>query len=889
MNFRKTIQKIMALGVGAAFVGATVMSAAAADLKDYPAPFVQDGKFNAVLVVGDEAASSDVIGSVDVATTLQYAAKVKKTVNTGGGSSVSLAGDSKKVEESTNLLELGENLTSIRSSITSSDLKALQDGSITNQYGTHTYTQILELPKYAYVRFLRDTQNDAEVHVDNVPADYLLLPRNTTSATTHAYNLKLSFSPALKSDHATSGTNHLKDVKNKKIKILGKEYEILKADHSAYGNLKLTLMAGAVRDVMNEGDSKTFTLGGKDYEVTLDFVGSTEAKFIVNGQVTDSLKESDTFRLTDGTEVGVVDILAQEFAGGKRAVDFTVGASKIVLEDTATFTKGAGGTVTIGSKDSSYVKTDIVSATDTGINDSSSRVTISSIEIYYDPSSVLYVGKGESGSAIAEAVEGEKNVFFLNGFDYKYEGLTFDSPEEVKIKPAGSQDYKLNFKNKAGIQYSAPLFTLVGGNITLGQSTSTTARRTLVLNESQNITKDDYLLVSKNKYSRVLQFKDAAPGSSTTDNSGTVKFKDVGSGDTFEVTYASLTGDLVLDGNTYRVTVHSDSSNSPVRVDMDGSGSTGTNAVGDDSNDGIYTFNEAYITLPQLSGPLGPNLTANPNGGGELIVAGGVGNITLVQITSPQDEDSQRSTSGVVFTVSSDGKLDLSTVNGTFDNVADVATTTLSSGLYQIGDSAVKYEGYTYFLADDGTNLGQYGMKVLYDKKSTTATDQDEVAISVPKTSTRANVFVTSGAVSKTESTSKEGEVVYYETTPVEVGSAKLASEVPNIKTVNAIVVGGPCANTAAAALMGNPADCAAGFEEGKAMLKLYENGNNVALLVAGYSAMDTRRAARVLANYETYKGKLVGKEVVVAGTSFTDISVSAPAPKAAATTEASA
>ncbi len=883
MNFRKTIKRIMALGVSAAFLGATMGAAVAADLKDYPAPFVKDGAFDAIIVVGDNAKADDVIGSVDISTSLQYATKVKKTVATGGSGTVSLSGDSKKVEESTNLLELGENLTSVRASVTSTDLKSLKDGSITNQYGTHTYTQVLDLPKYAYVRYLRDTQNDAEVHVDNVPADYLILPRNLTAATTHVYNLKLSFSPALKSDHSTSGNNHLKDVKNKKLKILDKDYDILKADHTAYGTIKLVLMAGSTRDVMNEGESKTFTVGGKDYDVELTYVGSAETKFSVNGQVTDTLKEADTYKLSDGTELGVVDILAQEFAGGKRSVEFTLGASKLVLEDTATFTKGAGGTVTIGSKDSAYVKTDIVTATDTGLNDSSSKVTISSIEVYYDPSSAVYVGKGESAAAIAEAVEGEKGVFFLNGFDYKYEGLTFDSPEEIKIKPAGSQDYKLNFKNKAGIQYSAPLFTLVGGNITLGQSTSSTARRVLVLSEGQNVTKDDFFLVSRNKYSRIMQLKDVSTGSSTTDNSGTLKFKDVGSSDTFEVTYASLTGDLVVDGNTFRVTLASDATTSPLLVDMDGSGSTGTNAVGDDSNDGIYTSNEAYITFPQLSGALSRNITFNPNAPSIEPGTYNVTNITVVQVTSPQDEDSQRSTVGVVFTVSSDGKLDLSTVNGTFDNVADVATTTLSSGLGQVGDSAVKYEGYTYLWADDGTSLGQYGMKALYDKKSTTSTDQDEATVWVPKTATRANVFVTSGDTTKSETKVAEGQLTYYETTPIEVGAAKLASEVSNVKAQNAIVVGGPCANDAAAELMGNPADCTAGFVEGKGMIKLFENGDNVAVLVAGYSAMDTRRAARVLANFDSYKGKLMGKEVEVAGTSLTQITVSAPAPKAAA------
>ena len=73
--------------------------------------------------------------------------------------------------------------------------------------------------------------------------------------------------------------------------------------------------------------------------------------------------------------------------------------------------------------------------------------------------------------------------------------------------------------------------------------------------------------------------------------------------------------------------------------------------------------------------------------------------------------------------------------------------------------------------------------------------------------------------------------------------------------------------------MLGNPADCTAGFAPGKAIVKLFENKGKVAVLVAGYDALDTRRAARVLANHQDYV--LKGKEVVVTGTSLTDIRVS--------------
>ena len=64
MKLRKTIKKIVALGTGLTMLSATILGASAAtmDLANYPSPFITDGKFSAVLVVGDKAAAEDVIG-----------------------------------------------------------------------------------------------------------------------------------------------------------------------------------------------------------------------------------------------------------------------------------------------------------------------------------------------------------------------------------------------------------------------------------------------------------------------------------------------------------------------------------------------------------------------------------------------------------------------------------------------------------------------------------------------------------------------------------------------------------------------------------------------------------------------------------------------------------
>ncbi|MDD5087045.1 MAG: hypothetical protein PHV16_04805 [Candidatus Nanoarchaeia archaeon] len=101
-----------------------------------------------------------------------------------------------------------------------------------------------------------------------------------------------------------------------------------------------------------------------------------------------------------------------------------------------------------------------------------------------------------------------------------------------------------------------------------------------------------------------------------------------------------------------------------------------------------------------------------------------------------------------------------------------------------------------------------------------------------------------------------------------------LDTQIKSVKENNAIVVGGPCVNMAAAELMGFPVNCDDGFYPGKAKIKLFQGlsgqKNNTALLVAGYSAMDTKLACGVLSRYKEYK--LEGKDIETSGSILNDI-----------------
>lgn len=161
-----------------------------------------------------------------------------------------------------------------------------------------------------------------------------------------------------------------------------------------------------------------------------------------------------------------------------------------------------------------------------------------------------------------------------------------------------------------------------------------------------------------------------------------------------------------------------------------------------------------------------------------------------------------------------------------------------------------------------------------------TTTDADDLTIEYPLSQRGADVFVVFGETQTSRVSAAAGGAVVLN--PINVGAAKLASEVDGQElTTNMVLVGGPCINSAAAKALGSDEPLcgeASGIAAGTAVIKLLEHGDTVSLLVAGYDKDDTRRAAKVLAEYRDWADKLVGKEVVVTGTSMADIDVSAPA-----------
>ncbi|MBN4049152.1 hypothetical protein JYT91_00895 [archaeon AH-315-M20] len=844
MRFKKTIKRISALGVGATMVGATIFGAMAADLSNYPNQYIQDGKFTGVLVVGDKAAAEDVIGVTDIIASLQFAATKPAAAV---GSTVSVTGEAWKVQKGpTNVMELAENLksgTNRESIATITSSSFIDDAELPVLLASHTasnpkgdapYDQRLffEQTNTGYVQYVEDR--------DDVTSDFLYFWSGRQIA-----RYELEFTTALESDvddsagSATTTGTFLTDIEDTELEMLGTSFTIVTARRgsSVGGGVTLTLMGGAVQDTLLEGNTKTYTIDGKDYEVTLDFVDADSAKFTVNGEGTRDMVDGDTDKLSDGTTIGISEILYQAYAGGVHSSTFFLGAQKVELKDTNL------GDIT--SSNELKVDDETIDGADVTIEGSDNNVTfkIDKIGVNMTADDDYYVPPGGKLSENPEL--DEPDLLFTRGWDIEYKGLSDEPVNIIRIKSIGSDDYELEFVDGRGNKVTnLPIANAVSGSILrFGDSDDD-----LIVQENKSITKDDYFIVTDvsdtdgERQSFALRYRGA---DKITSDNPVVKFDDLGSGDRIERTISAPSSQLAttigphggllselaqikLGGGIFRVynTSSAASNDFSITVDLDASG-TGT--VITQTNPGLNTKFGASILIQNFTGHV---------------------NIT---IDTPNTDDFDD-------LVPTDVNFSITASSGEVRLAAD----TSSNHNYLTPD-------------DDDDNEYAYTSYGAFVRRFKPTNDPQEVFIEYPQNQRLPQVFITGEGASFTQTAGAAGGAVTIQR--IDVGAAKLASEVADINAVNSILVGGPCANAAAATVMGTGADCTEGFTPGVGKIQIWKVGTgNVAMLVAGFSAADTRNAAAVVANYQDYNLKGTAIEVTKVGSTLT-VAVPSAAP----------
>jgi len=300
LNFRK----ISALASSVLMLGMTAGLAAAAN---YPAPFVVGGSADVAIVYGSGAALSDSTAAGSIATSLSGFV-------TGTSDSTSTGGDSVRIEKTSDHFNLGNDAATVF-------VSAVDDDDLPNLLGDGTYTDD-DNTEYDYTQKVNLGSNLDLVHFSDTDYDDLIGAADRTpslgiqlSGSAHVLNYTFDFTTAPDYNAATLETTNMK--------LMGRDYYVLDVLNGTTN--KTTFLDSANSAIITEG--QTSTVSGRS--VGINFISSTEVRLDVDGTTTNSLAEGATFKLPDGTYVGVKDILFDSKDTGISKVEISIGSGKL--------------------------------------------------------------------------------------------------------------------------------------------------------------------------------------------------------------------------------------------------------------------------------------------------------------------------------------------------------------------------------------------------------------------------------------------------------------------------------------------------------------------------------------------------------------------------------
>jgi len=304
----KLLRKIAPFAISALMVGSM---AAAADIHSWKSTFTAA---NTAVVVG----SGSNIGTDDITAAIAVANAAGIDTTTSGGST-SVTGEAYLFEKSSTKLTLNSThdaLDEIRSSITKDQMPTtLADGIYKDADNSDfDYTQKVAVGTGLNLSYFADRKYKGE----KTPALGLELADNS-----HVLNYTLTFS-----DQPTFSNDQLATTM---ITLLGKEYYISAAgSDGSNANKTLTLLDTGVAGSVSEGE--TATIGGKT--VSIVYVTSdSKVKLQVGSETTTKIGIGGTYKLSDGTYVGVKDVYYNAKDTGKSSAEISVGNGKIYIKD----------------------------------------------------------------------------------------------------------------------------------------------------------------------------------------------------------------------------------------------------------------------------------------------------------------------------------------------------------------------------------------------------------------------------------------------------------------------------------------------------------------------------------------------------------------------------
>ena len=741
-----------AIGTGAAMLGATLTGAMAADLADYPEPFVMDGVYDDAnaFVVGDQASAADTLGAVDIAANLQFESK---TAVSGESTSVSVEGGK---SESVPIGKGLSNTTFFDTTLEDDDVSNLFDGEITFQGTSYDTSEQLQMETKTDPVIQSSLTSSDDDYTSNV---YLEVTARDRIRFAYKFDESINLSKS-------SSTQPLE------IDFLGDHLTITSIDSAT----KFTAYVGEEHYLVVD-EEVTVDVSGEDKTVSLQDVSSTSAVVVVDG-VSEIITNGNT-QTVNGVEITVDDVFSRTersessanlIIGAESSESYQNGDAYLGEDkDDPNWVWNLAGLSTQGTAQTFRVENDFV------YNDISDEppepgvcidLPNAYVQICFDSLTVddadyaTYVFELDTSTDLNDAIAGNDSVASIYAHTSVDEGFEMVAYTEGS---AASRNVTATTRAKELWLFTPSASNLFANGSSWNMSTE---------NMHNTSTKWVGVFYKDTSDSKVKLFGEVSMNNDSTE------IARINYGNTKDT-------NLVLQTRAY----------------VNGSGWTSTQTL---------------------------NLTLDVIG------------------DSTNDLEDERDDLQMHW--------GLGAVNGSIASLGD----TVSSE--EADELEWGYANLTIGTKDEDHRT-YYGV-IIENPKGNGASDQ--VELKIPQDQVMANIVVKG-----TSTTVSSGSTAF---TPQQVTpTTKLASEVSSASDFNLIVLGGPCANDLVEELFDMTCEGWA-YDDGEAVLQLADNGDNVALLVAGTQADDTRRAAKALASYADYD--LSGEMVMVSGSSLTDINI---------------
>ncbi len=775
-NFRK-IASVLASAV---MIGGTAGTALAAN---YPAPFVVGGAADGAIVV-TSGSHAGAVSDWDAAVSLQSSLQNLVTTTAATTGATTTGGDSYKIERASTKFQMGKGILDIVSgTVTDTDMpNLLADGTfLDSDNNEKDYTQKLTLANLTLGMF------DDNDYAEDAPTVGIKI-----SSAGSVLNYTLSFTDQPAWDKLETAN----------IKLLGKEYYILDANTPT--NTSLTLLDSA--ETATIAEDETMTVANK--EVLVTFIGDNQVKLNIDGEETNTLAQGETYKLSDGSYVGIKDIMYTSKTGAVSKVEFSVGSGKLKL------TNGQD----IEMNDDSISRLKAYLGGQGGAN-------LQSITIEWKADGELFV-----------APDSEPEMPGFKAVKLTWGGMTYPVEEDIVVE-AGGDDYVVlkNFPLKD----STETINLLYGNNANWTGIGKDSDNVLRTVESGNLTfdgdTDDYFVATyddgtnaESYLMRATNFKVESSVNKTTiqyksDGTWTNVQSDVSKGD--DVTLGSVTltvGTINYNDRTVvlkpgiNVNFNTLYSKEGLKVYLPYTSTTIQNSTTEEYSCDNVTWS---------TGLVGPVNLSNTYANASVLCYSSTFDLAFVE-----EDKNENKASGSQFNAT----LGWNTATTAQAYVSDIVG---ESATFSEQDDTDKYLSYVY---------SPLATKLLWDKSG----DQYALTLTYHGSESYGNVFVAAPEVTVSEGT----------TTAAGGGQILVVkdSEVDSVKNKNLIVVGGSCINSVAAEVLGvDYPTCGADFTTatnvgaGQYLIKAVKspyNAEKTAVLVAGYEAADTKNAADKLA-----------------------------------------